>query len=242
MRTIRSLMFIMLLILIIGAGAAGAQNQVAEDLPPQILALQPYPGEEMPLDSPLTVIFNQAMNPQTVETAWSITPTIEGAFNWEDERTLVFTPANGWTRESLYELEIGNSAKASNGLTLPDSYQATLRTVGRLLVNSVIPAENTEGIASDATITVAFNRPVVPMVSTVDMEALPQPLTIEPALSGNGEWLNTSIYQFIPDENLLGGATYTIKVNAGLMAVSGAALEEDFTCGDEGDLIFSEDW
>ncbi len=217
---------IILLVLAISAGAVMAYIQ--ENLPPQVLAVQPYPGEEMPLDSPLTVIFNQAMNRETVEAAWSITPTVEGAFSWEDDRTLVFTPANGWLRETSYELTIGQSAAADNELSLADPYQATLRTVGRLLVNSVIPAENTDGVAADATITIAFNRPVVPLGSTVDLASLPNPLSIEPAVSGQGEWLNTSIYQFVPGEDLLGGATYTVMVNAGLTAVSGATLDENY--------------
>jgi alpha-2-macroglobulin len=226
--TTRFQILILLLMLPISLRMAQVQSQQNEIIAPQVLAVQPFPGEEMPLDSPVTIIFNQDMNQATIESAWSITPAIEGLFHWDDSRTLSFMPADGWMRETTYALTIGKTATAMNGQSLTDTYQATLRTVGRLSVNSVIPAENTEGVATDATFTIAFNRPVVPLGATADLATLPNPLTISPAVDGHGEWLNTSIYQFTPHEDLLGGATYTVIVNAGLVAVSGASLEEDY--------------
>ena len=100
--------------------------------------------------------------------------------------------------------------------------------MGHLEVSSIIPADGVEGVAADATLTVAFNRPVVPLGSTEDLQNLPNPLSIEPAVEGKGEWLNTSIYTFEPSEQLLGGATYTVTVKAGLSDLSGATLEDDF--------------
>lgn len=216
------------LLLTLGGGAVWVWAQQNEEVAPQLIAVQPYPGEEMPLDAPLTLIFNQAMNQGTVEAAWSLDPAVEGTFNWTADDTLVFTPADGWTRETAYTLTIGQTAAAVNGLTLADPYKATLRTVGRLLVNSIIPSNDAQDVAADATITVAFNRPVVALVSTEEMGDLPNPISIEPEVSGKGEWLNTSIYQFDPDAPLQGGTTYVVTVNAGLTDITGAVLEDNF--------------
>lgn len=179
------------LVLSIGLHVTDVHSQQNTMVAPQVLAVQPFPGEEIPLDSPLTVVFNQDMNQVTVESAWSIVPAVEGVFRWENGHTLNFMPLLGWERDFSYELTIGQTAADANGQSLPDAYQATLRTVGRLIVNSVIPAENTEGVATDATITVAFNRPVVPLGSTADLASLSDPLTITPSVDGQGEWLNT---------------------------------------------------
>lgn len=220
---------ILLFMLPISLRVAYVQSQQNERIAPQVLAVQPFPGEEMLLNSPITLVFNQAMNQETVESAWSIVPLIDGVFHWDDGHTLSFMPLEGWARETSYELTIGQTATAINGESLMDTYQATLRTVGSLRVNSVIPAEDTEGVATDATITVAFNRPVVPLGSTADLTTLPNPLTSVPTIDGHGEWLNTSIYQFTPLTDLLGGASYEITVNAGLTDVSGASLDENYS-------------
>ncbi|MEP7293866.1 MAG: Ig-like domain-containing protein, partial [Chloroflexota bacterium] len=96
-----------------------------------------------------------------------------------------------------------------------------------LIVAQVLPADGTVGVETDATITVIFNRPVVPLgvpsgVSE-DAGSLPQPLTFAPAVAGTGAWLNTSIYVFQPDPALAGGTEYTVTVGAGLSAGLSAA-------------------
>ncbi len=52
----------------------------------------------------------------------------------------------------------------------------------------------------DSAITVAFNRPVVPLVAGGDQAGLPQPLVITPTVQGKGEWVNTSMYRLSPDQ------------------------------------------
>jgi hypothetical protein len=213
-------------LLLIGGSLVWGQSD--DPVAPQVIGVQPFPGEEMPLDSALTVIFNQAMDQASVESAWQVTPALEGTFSWSDERTLQFTPAQGWGRGQQYQIALTSTASAQNGLTLAEDYDFNARAVGFLEVASVIPADGVEGISADATITIAFNRPVVPLGSTEQLDDLPNPLSIEPALEGQGEWLNTSIYTFTPSQALLGGATYRVTVKAGLTDVVGALLESDY--------------
>ncbi|MCL4255772.1 MAG: Ig-like domain-containing protein, partial [Anaerolineae bacterium] len=97
-----------------------------------------------------------------------------------------------------------------------------------LIVVSVLPEDGTREVAGRAVITVIFNRPVVPLVIVEEMDNLPQPLTITPAIEGQGEWLNTSIYTFTPDVIWSPSTVYTIMVNAGLTAVDGTVLAKDF--------------
>ncbi len=97
-----------------------------------------------------------------------------------------------------------------------------------LSVVSVLPEDGTREVAGRAVITVIFNRPVVPLVIVEEMDNLPQPLTITPAIEGKGEWLNTSIYTFTPDVIWSPSTVYTIMVNAGLTAVDGTVLSKEF--------------
>ena len=97
-----------------------------------------------------------------------------------------------------------------------------------LIIADVLPADGSDGVDPEATITVIFNRPVVPLTIAEEMDDLPDPLTITPAVEGEGEWLNTSIYIFRPDTALAGGTTYTVTVDD-VTAVDGATLAEPYT-------------
>ncbi|MBN1286461.1 MAG: Ig-like domain-containing protein [Anaerolineae bacterium] len=212
-----------------GLGAVVAQEGGDEPLAPQVIDVWPFPGEEMALDQPLTITFDQPMDQPGVEAAVAFTPGVPGAFSWDDARTLVFTPTDGWARDAVYEVVIGMNAQSAEGVGLAEPYKFKARTVGYLEVSTVVPDVNAQGVAANAVITVAFSRPVVPLVSTEQLAGLPHPLTLTPAVEGTGEWLNTSIYQFAPKEVWQGGTTYTVTVNKGLTDVSGAVLAEDFT-------------
>ena len=99
-------------------------------------------------------------------------------------------------------------------------------TVDELRVIEVLPEPGAVEIAGDAVITVIFNRPVVPLGA---VEQMPDPLTIEPAIDGTGEWLNTAIYTFRPAAGWGGGVTYTATITEGLTAVDGATLNQSFS-------------
>ena len=209
--------------------AASAFAQDDEPLPPHVIDVWPYPGEEVAANEGVTVTFDQPMDAASVEAAWQIEPALAGTFEWLDARTVRFTLDGGWPRARRFDVRIGAEALAANGLPLDEGYEFFVQTIGYLEVSTVIPAPDAEGVTADATITVSFNRPVVPLLSTAQLETLPDPLVFDPPLAGDGEWVNTSIYQFTPAEPLKGGTTYTVTVPAGLEDVTGATLDADYT-------------
>lgn len=97
-----------------------------------------------------------------------------------------------------------------------------------LAVTQVLPEANTAGIQGNDSITIIFNRPVIPLVTSIDMATLPQPLIINPAVEGKGEWLNTSIYVFKPDTRYRPATTYTVTVKSGLEAADGTVLKSPY--------------
>ncbi len=92
----------------------------------------------------------------------------------------------------------------------------------------MIPAHSANDVEADSTITVIFNRPVVPLTTIGAMEQLPDPLSLEPAVEGTGEWLNTSIYVFTPASPLAGGIEYEVRVSGDLKDISGAVLQDEY--------------
>jgi uncharacterized protein YfaS (alpha-2-macroglobulin family) len=214
-------------LLVLAGGVLAQDNQGA--FPPHVIDVWPYPGEEVLTDQPVVITFDQAMNADSVQMAWQSDPVTTGAFTWQDEKTVSFLPDGGWMRATRYTITIGTDAQAANGLALQDPYEFFVQTIGYLEVSAVIPAPDADGVAADATITVSFDRPVVPLVSTQQLADLPQPLTFDPPIEGQGEWVNTSIYVFTPGKPLSGGTTYTASIPAGLKDAVGATLENTFT-------------
>ncbi len=205
-----------------------AHAQGDEPLPPHVIDVWPFPRVELAGREPLSITFDQAMDRASVEQALRLEPFLAAQLSWEDDRVLQLVPEEGWPRATSFRLTLGTTAQAENGLALEDAYQFEARTIGNLEVTSATPAEGAEGVAADARIVVTFNRPVVALVSTADLAALPVPVEIVPAVEGTGEWLNTSIYQFTPSEALQGGTDYTVTVKGGLETVTGAVLETDY--------------
>jgi hypothetical protein len=195
---------------------------------PNVIDRLPARGDELPINGPITIYFDSAMNRASVQSAFSIQPPVAGAFSWPDDATLVFTPQTPFERAARYTVTIGAGAQSRAGLALAKETSFRIETVGFLEVTQVIPAPDTLDVDVNAAITVMFNRPVVPLSDIADQAGLPSPLTLDPSIEGQGEWLNTSIYVFRPSQPLLGGVKYTGTIKAGLQDTTGGILNEDF--------------
>ena len=195
------------------------------DWPPQVIASNPIPGEEMALDSAIAVRFDQAMDPKSVEAAWEIEPAIDGAFEWPSTDTVIFLPNKDLKQAHQYRVHVDESAASQNGLAMEQAVELNLQTIGNLEISQVIPTDNTEDVQADGAITVVFNRPVVPLVSSDQQSSLPQPLIIDPPVDGQGNWVSTSIYRFTPGiEGFAGATTYRVSVDENLTDLSGAVM------------------
>jgi len=195
---------------------------------PRLLEYRPAPGEEQALDAPIELTFDQPMDRASVESALSITPTVAGAISWNDDRTLTFAPAAALQRGARYRVTVAASARNAEGKPLEEPAVFNLSTVGYLAVTEVQPVPGADEIDPDTTLTVVFNRPVVPLTAIGEQGNLPDPVTFVPEIRGQGEWLNSAIYLFTPAEGLLPGTRYEARVAAGLTDTVGGVLPEDY--------------
>ncbi len=197
--------------------------------PPRLLFRAPETGEALALDAPIELVFDQPMDANSVAEAFAIAPAVQGALEWADSRTLVFTPAEPLARGASYRVTVDQNARNAEGTMLADPITFQFQTVGHLVVSEVQPAPDSEDVEPDTSVTVVFNRPVVPLTAIGDQEGLANPLTLTPPVQGTGEWLNTSIYRFHPEGGFLPATVYTARVAAGLGDASGSPLAEDYT-------------
>ncbi len=201
--------------------SAGAQS-----IPPRVVEIIPPEGAELALEQEIILYFDQAMERASVEAALQLESDLpaETTLDWQDDQTLVISPQDDWPRDAALTVRLDTTATSAEGDALAEAYAARLSVVGFLEVAEVLPRPGSEEIGVDSLITVIFNRPVVPLTTVGEQADLPQPLSISPGVAGQGEWLNTSIYVFTPENGLVGGSLHTVTVEAGLTGTSGGVL------------------
>lgn len=200
-------------------------TQTRQPLPPNVIETNPQAGSQLPLDGSVTFYFNQGMDQGSVESAFVADPEVDGQLQWQDPETLVFRPRNKLAPDSSLTLTLGDSAKAANGLSLPEPHQATFSTPQYLTPTHFLPTPGVSEIDTTSAVMVTFNQPVVPLGQ--EGESDPVAFTLDPAVSGVGRWINTSTYLFTPQPALAGGVSYTALLNPELTGTSGAPLSEE---------------
>lgn len=225
--------------------------------PPQPIVVQqsPAPGEELAPDGAIELVFDRPMQQSSVVSAFQMVEvstydfndeepasmrmqpasnspdaalSVSGSFTWSDERTVAFQPDQSLARNSRYHVSLEDGVEATDGTTFAESYDFRLTTAGYLEVAKVVPDSDASGIAIDSTITVMFNRPVVPLHMIGQQDNVPHPLTFAPAIAGSGKWLNTSIYVFQPEQPLQHSTTYHATVDGDLTDAMGNPMQGDY--------------
>jgi len=81
------------------------------------------PDDNVALNSTIVIDFSEAMNTDSVEDAFSISPEIAGTFSWSsDSKSLTFTPAEDLTEGTPYAITIATSAEDVFGNTLTTEF------------------------------------------------------------------------------------------------------------------------
>lgn len=204
--------------------AQNPSEQDVDELPPLLLSTQPSAGASW-IDGSLTLTFDQALDPSAADYA-SIRPDLTGEFIVEGA-DLVFTPSAVPEQGIVYTVRVDGAAMAENGMSLGNAIEATFATATPLLVTSTQPSDGSAEVNTTSQLLIVFNRPVVALSGVDDQADLPNPLTLEPAVAGEGRWLSTSIYGFQPETAFAGATTYTARVE-GIEDLEGIALDAPY--------------
>ena len=140
-----------------------------------------------------------------------------------DRRADAALPAEfpGWDRGGRYRVLVDGAASG-----LDDDHEHAFTVEGQLEVQYVIPGPGDQDVPLNAQILVQFSRSVAAL--TVLQEGPgPEVLEFDPPLEGEGEWLNTSLYRFIPT-GIQPSTRYRALIRAGLTSATDGVLEEDF--------------
>jgi uncharacterized protein YfaS (alpha-2-macroglobulin family) len=197
----------------------------------RVIAQNPIEGQRLDLSSSIEISFDRDMDTAKTGDAFSLLydgETIPGKLTWLNDRTLSFTPTSRLTPATIYTATISTQATANDGTTLKENIDIEFQTVEALTVAQVFPTPDTQEVDLNTSITVIFNHPVVPVSIEEEQSKLPQPLILTPTVAGRGEWVNSSVYVFRPEKDLISGSSYQIRIEAGLKDTLGNSLEESF--------------
>jgi len=199
---------------------------------PHLVAQSPQAGERLPLKPRIELTFDRPMDTAATEAALTFAPlegeSLPGTITWPDSRTLRFTPDVELAAATKYVLSLSASAASAEGITLEAPIRLEFQTVEALAVGQVFPAPDSRDVDLDTAITVIFNQPVVPLTIAEEQASLPQPLTIQPAIEGRGEWVSSSVYVFQPEKRFHSGTSYLVSVDAGITDSQGNSLGESY--------------
>jgi len=204
-----------------------------EPVGPYLVGQNPSEGQRLELSSAIEFTFDRDMDPTKTANAFSLLDShnkpVSGKKTWVKPDTFSFRPDSPLEPSTTYKATFSTSAIGSDGESLQDEIRINFTTIDLLAVGQVFPVDRTEDIDPGTNITVIFNHPVVPLQIKEEQTDLPQPLIISPEIAGHGDWVNSSVYVFQPENGLLSGTNYKVRVDAGLKDVNGEALQKSFS-------------
>jgi uncharacterized protein YfaS (alpha-2-macroglobulin family) len=200
-----------------------ASTLEAGSLPPALIESQPPPGAEIPLDGPITLYFNQPMDPASVQAAILTRPQVPADLVWGNDATLTFTPQQPLAPDSSLTVQITSTARSSQGVQLSQPVSLTYQTAGFLKLAHAMPDPGSQEVDPGAAILASFNHPVA--AAEDQAQAAAPAFHLVPEAKGSGEWLNSSTYAFYPDPLLQGGITYTVQLDPKLYSAGGGPLQ-----------------
>jgi len=202
----------------------------ADQIRPYIVEQDPPAGQRLALSSGFRVVFDRDMDQERTSAAFSFLDSqnepVPGQGSWSDSRTFSFQPRSKLEPSAVYQAIFTTSAAAADGKALEDELHLEFTTTDALAIGQVFPTPDAEEVDIQTNITVIFNHPVVPLRVKEEQSDLPQPLAFSPEVAGQGEWVNSSVYVFQPEQPLLSGTHYTVRVEQGLKDTLGNALEK----------------
>jgi hypothetical protein len=200
---------------------------------PQIIQQLPLPGERLGLKPVIEIVFDRPMQPEKTAEAWQFVDAdgkpLAGKTSWGNSQTFQFRPDGALKAAQTYTGIFSVAASAADGSNLPQEARIEYYSTDELIVGQVFPADKASDVDNKSAITVIFNKPVIPLMTREQQASLPSPITIQPALSGTGTWVNSSVYVFKPETGLKSGTTYQLSVNGGIKDTTGTPLAKQYS-------------
>jgi formylglycine-generating enzyme required for sulfatase activity len=99
-------------------------------------------GSDVPVNTPITISFSEAMNKESAQSAFYTSPATIGSFSWSGN-TMAYTPSSNLVSDTTYIVTVGTGATdlTGNNLQSPYSWQFTTASIEPKLCTNTIGME-----------------------------------------------------------------------------------------------------
>jgi len=201
---------------------AGVTLETYAPLAPQANALRD--NGDLSLDSPFQIQFTKPMNESSVEAALSLTPTVDTRLRWDaTDQTLSILPADHWTANTTYVLDVSSAATDQEGLNLSDPIHNSFET-GDLTSGQIVATDVLDGLTSPgSSFQLTFTRPV--KLATVLGRFGINPSVAVTITGDDPTDVGSTVFTMTPNGSLASDTDYTISFTDGGADASGALLK-----------------
>jgi hypothetical protein len=166
------------------------------------------------------VVFSETVDRASAQGAFSITPTVPGAFSWTGA-TMTFTPAERLPLQTDFVVRVASGVRDPGGNVMTTPSELAFITVGHPTVVGSQPQPN----AADVPLT----DPIVLQFSTLmDTASVEEALSVTPQMELSATWSGERL-TLTPAEPLAEGERYTIRLAATARDSAGTPLAGPYT-------------
>ncbi|MBP6859247.1 MAG: Ig-like domain-containing protein [Candidatus Magasanikbacteria bacterium] len=188
---------------------------------PPFVKLYDQEGSGMRADSPIKIVFSEAMNPASVAEKFSLNPATVGTIQWEDEKTFIFLPDAEFRKGADYTIKFLSGMENKYGGKTDQDIELHFSPAGAVAILSVYPKNASYGLPLD------LSRVIIEFDQEVEHESAQNSFSISPNISGSFSWDgNKMIYSL--SRSLDNSTKYTIKLKKGIKTVYGLDSEKDY--------------
>ncbi|TDD98430.1 Ig-like domain-containing protein [Flavobacterium cellulosilyticum] len=230
MKTKQLLSTIAMLFMVLISGCANDDFNEIVGVCPVVTTTNPINGAiGVPLNQIITATFNEAMNPATIQTSFTVTggSAVSGVISYSGN-TATFTPNGVLSPNTIYTAKITTSAKDVDGNALQTDYVWTFTTGILPFVQSTDPVNNAINVPLNKIISATFNMPMNPLT----INGLTYTVKEGASIVGIGGLISNSnagkTFSFTPTLPLIANKVYTVTITTGARNVSGTAMANDY--------------
>lgn len=178
-------------------------------------------GSGVLIDQVIRVVFDNEMDKESVEKAFTITPETEGEITWEDDKTFVFTPAQPLPKETHYDIVFTKGIVSKVGGITESDITFSFDTIGAVKVQGWSPGPGASGVKINSSIYVTFDQ-------QVDHASAQSHFSISPSVEGTFSW-NGNTLIFSHSSPFGYSTTYTVTISAGIKTINGLDSRSNFS-------------
>ncbi len=178
-------------------------------------------GSGVRAESPIKIVFSEAMNHTSVAEKFYISPTTSGKISWEDEQTFIFSPDNEFKKGADYAIKFLSGIENKYGGKSENDIEVHFSVVGEVKVLSIYPKDASYGLSTD------LSKAVVEFDQEVDHTSAQNSFSIFPNIPGSFSWEGNKM-TFSFSRSLDNSTKYSIKLKKGIKTVYGLDSNEDY--------------